>query len=151
MKKAVLIIFWISIAVSVLVFFDAIISLATYEGVLTRGIVFYEIFRMIIAVIRVWFSVATVNVVEKAVYPSDISVGRKIATWFLTSVLAGILLLCLKDKHYGHVPARKRYDVNSVEDVHTQLARLKFMLQEGAISMEEYNAEKETLLKEEVM
>ena len=151
MKKAVIVVFMISIAVSVFGFFNAIISLATYEGVLTRGVVFYEIFRMIIAVIRVWFSVATLNVVEKAVYPSDIPVGRKIATWFLTSVLAGILLLCLKDKHYGHVPARKRYDVNSVEDVHTQLARLKFLLQEGAISMEEYNAEKETLLKEEVM
>ena len=144
MKKAVIIFLWIAIVLAILGILDSVLFLvAPGEELLPEGIA-YEIGYMIGSGITIWFSLSTLKIVKNATRASDISTGRKVAALFLASPIVGILMLCLKDQHFGYVPAPAA--ASTEEDAYAKLTKLKNLYESGAISEEEYLAEKAKIL-----
>ncbi len=144
MKKATIVFLWIAIVAAILGILDSALFLLAPEGELAPEAIAYEVGYMIGSGITIWFSLSTLKLVKKATRASDISTGRKVAALFLSSVIVGILLFCLKDKHFGYATAPVASSTE--DDAYTKLAKLKNLYESGAISEEEYLAEKAKIL-----
>ena len=143
MKKAVIVFLWIAIVAAILGILDSVLFLVAPEGELGPEGIAYEIGYMIGSGITIWFSLSTLKIVKNATRASDISTGRKVAALFLASPIVGILMFCLKDKHFGYESAPAS---STEEDAYAKLTKLKSLYESGAISEEEYLAEKAKIL-----
>ena len=139
MKKAVIIFLWIAIVSAILEILYAGLALLSIGEEIIPDIIGY----IIGSGITIWFSFSTLKLVKNATRASDISTGRKVAALFLTSPIVGILMFCLKDRHFGYESAPA---YSTEDDAYAKLTKLKSLYESGAISEEEYLAEKAKIL-----
>ncbi len=142
-------------------FFDGI-ELYTYSQSSPTHIFAVEILfisggiSFIYGVLSIIFSSLSLRKIAAAKRASDIPTGFKVATLFFTSLIAGILFLCMKDKDYdsslkvsaspayGYAPppAEGKESGNCAET----LLKYKQLLDNGTITEEEYNKLKKEIL-----
>ena len=148
MKKATIVFLWIAIISSALSVLAAVLVVA---GVVDPEMVYGEgvsaaqgWIDLVIYAVGIWFNISTLKVVNNAVTASDIKLWRKILAFLFSTLITAILLCCLKDKHFGYAPAPAA--ASTEEDAYAKLTKLKSLYESGAITEEEYLAEKAKIL-----
>ena len=148
MKKATIVFLWIAIISSILRVLAAVLVVA---GVVAPEMLYGEgalsaqgWVDIVTYAIAIWFNISTLKVVNNAVTASDIKLWRKILAFLFSTLITAILLCCLKDKHFGYAPAPAA--ASTEEDAYAKLTKLKNLYESGAISEEEYLAEKAKIL-----
>ncbi|MBQ3067335.1 MAG: SHOCT domain-containing protein [Clostridia bacterium] len=143
MKKATIVFLWIAFA-------SAIIGVLSNAGnflLFLNEEGYFDLMSIIYVVVNaigIWWNLATIKIVNNAICKRDITTGRKVAAFFFSSLIAAILLCCLKDQHFGYAPAPAA--ASTEEDAYAKLTKLKNLYESGAISEEEYLAEKAKIL-----
>ena len=148
MKKSTIVFFWIAIISSILNVLAAVLVIAGVadpEMLYGEGVsVAQGWIDLVIYAIAIWFNISTLKVVNNAVTASDVKLWRKILAFLFSTLITAILLCCLKDKHFGYAPAPAA--ASTEEDAYAKLTKLKNLYESGAISEEEYLAEKAKIL-----
>ena len=89
------------------------------------------------------YASGTIKVLNNAKSKSDISTARKVCGFIFGGVIIGVLLCLIDDEEFDPpVPARPTGDADRLE----LLMKYKSMLDEGLISEEDYQKQKERIL-----
>lgn len=100
--------------------------------ILALGLLFIAIGVVVIVVCA-----TTLKKLSKATCANDISTARKVVVLLLGNMIAGILLFCMKDKDF--------IDQKEVSNL-DEIAKLKGLLDSGAITEEEFETKKKEYL-----
>ncbi len=153
MKKATITFLWIAFCFAVVAVcinvYDFVTLDYTTDNMQSLAIGMNAV-NVVIGVFTWYFAISTISIVRNAKTVADIPVWRKFVPFLLNipAIVVGILLLRLKDEHLVEpVPQVRVATQQTPTDAYTALAKYKFMLDEGLISQEDYEAKKQQLLK----
>ena len=153
MKKATITLLWVAFCFAVVAVCINVYDLVTLDYTtdnmqsLATGM---SAVNVVVCVFTWYFAISTISIVRNAKTVADIPVWRKYVPFLLNipAIVVGILLLCLRDEHLVEpVPQAPVVQQRTPTDAYTALAKYKFMLDEGLISQEDYEAKKKELLK----
>ena len=98
---------------------------------------------LLVSVLPIIFSAVGLKKLSAARCAADISTAWKVLILLFGSLVAGILLLCMKDSDFsGVAPAPALTPANNYDS----LVKLKELLDMGAITQEEFEAKKREIL-----
>ncbi|MBQ9706356.1 MAG: SHOCT domain-containing protein [Clostridia bacterium] len=111
------------------------------------GIVLFVIYG-ILGGLFVGLGFKALKLINNAKRADDISTGWKVVILLFVNTVAGILLLCMKDADFDPQLAQpQRQTVQPNADLE-RIAKLKAMLDDGIITQEEYDRQKDRILND---
>jgi len=111
------------------------------------GIVLFVIYG-ILGGLFVGLGFKALKLINNAKRADDISTGWKVVILLFVNTIAGILLLCMKDADFDPQLAQpQRQTVQPNADLE-RIAKLKAMLDDGIITQEEYDRQKDRILND---
>jgi len=111
------------------------------------GIVLFVIYG-ILGGLFVGLGFKALKLINNAKRADDISTGWKVVILLFVNTIAGILLLCMKDADFDPQLAEPhRQTVQPNADLE-RIAKLKAMLDDGIITQEEYDRQKDRILND---
>ena len=111
------------------------------------GIVLFVIYG-ILGGLFVGLGFKALKLINNAKRADDISIGWKVVILLFVNTIAGILLLCMKDADFDPQLAQpQRQTVQPNADLE-RIAKLKAMLDDGIITQEEYDRQKDRILND---
>ena len=111
------------------------------------GIILFVIYG-ILGGLFVGLGFKALNLINNAKRADDISTGWKVVILLFVNTVAGILLLCMKDADFDPQLAQpQRQTVQPNADLE-RIAKLKAMLDDGIITQEEYDRQKDRILND---
>ena len=111
------------------------------------GIVLFVIYG-ILGGLFVGLGFKALKLINNAKRADDISIGWKVVILLFVNTIAGILLLCMKDADFDPQLAQpQRQTVQPNADLE-RIAKLKAMLDDGIITQEEYDRQKDRVLND---
>ena len=111
------------------------------------GIILFVIYG-ILGGLFVGLGFKALKLINNAKRADDISTGWKVVILLFVNTIAGILLLCMKDADFDPQLAQpQRQTVQPNADLE-RIAKLKAMLDDGIITQEEYDRQKDRILND---
>lgn len=111
------------------------------------GIILFVIYG-ILGGLFVGLGFKALKLINNAKRADDISTGWKVVILLFVNTVAGILLLCMKDADFDPQLAQpQRQTVQPNADLE-RIAKLKAMLDDGIITQEEYDRQKDRILND---
>ena len=111
------------------------------------GIVLFVIYG-ILGGLFVGLGFKALKLINNAKRADDISIGWKVVILLFVNTISGILLLCMKDADFDPQLAQpQRQTVQPNADLE-RIAKLKAMLDDGIITQEEYDRQKDRILND---
>ena len=111
------------------------------------GIILFVIYG-ILGGLYVGLGFKALKLINNAKRADDISTGWKVVILLFVNTIAGILLLCMKDADFDPQLAQpQRQTVQPNADLE-RIAKLKAMLDDGIITQEEYDRQKDRILND---
>lgn len=111
------------------------------------GIILFVIYG-ILGGLFVGLGFKALKLINNAKRADDISTGWKVVILLFVNTISGILLLCMKDADFDPQLAQpQRQTVQPNADLE-RIAKLKAMLDDGIITQEEYDRQKDRILND---
>lgn len=111
------------------------------------GIILFVIYG-ILGGLFVGLGFKALKLINNAKRADDISTGWKVVILLFVNTISGILLLCMKDADFDPQLAQPQRQIVQPNADLERIAKLKAMLDDGIITQEEYDRQKDRILND---
>lgn len=111
------------------------------------GIILFVIYG-ILGGLFVGLGFKALKLINNAKRADDISTGWKVVILLFVNTISGILLLCMKDADFDPQLAQPQRQIVQPNADLERIAKLKVMLDDGIITQEEYDRQKDRILND---